>query len=568
MKIPALKFIQLLLISFLFSSNWLIASSEKERSYTVFSKLPFEYSDYFTKPKEEEISDSIKIVASPGEYEPATFLVYAKENLKGVEIEASDLVGKDAIISKNNVDVKVVKVWYQAGQTGLKDGRVLVPELLLKDDSIIMADFKKEINVLNFNDVPDGSDFLKPIDIPKDTTRQFWITVKVPNETKPGLYKSLLRIRPKDDIEDYLELQVDVLPIILEDPDKIYSIYYNKSFTNGIERYKAELKDIKEHGLTGTSIYEGVKVDENGIFDFDGIQVALALRKYYGLTRGNIFLGFHWDTPLTHQIYRKNGINQDDMNTLGTLIDYLEEMRVKQSYPQMWYYGIDEPYTDDKLERCKEIFKILKSRGTKTTTAIPKRQADKLGGLIDMPIYSLPSATAILLHKEKKDPNKLELFYWHPLENPVVDRFNFGLFLWISGLDGVVPYAYQGWGGFGTKTPYDDFGGKRYRPEMYTYPTKTGVIPTIQWEAAREGIDDMRYLTTLKKLLDSAENLDGAKTLSTYIDEMNEAESVLKNIPQIFLQEPKYIYDNAKVKDFYDLRIKIIKAILSLQQIQ
>ena len=86
MKIPALKFIQLLLISFLFSSNWLIASSEKEMPYTVFSKLPFEYSDYFTKPKEEEITDSIKIVASPGEYEPATLAVFASKRLTGVNL--------------------------------------------------------------------------------------------------------------------------------------------------------------------------------------------------------------------------------------------------------------------------------------------------------------------------------------------------------------------------------------------------------------------------------------------------------------------------------------------------
>jgi hypothetical protein len=31
---------------------------------------------------------------------------------------------------------------------------------------------------------------------------------------------------------------------------------------------------------------------------------------------------------------------------------------------------------------------------------------------------------------------------------------------------------------------------------MLTYPTQNGVIDTVQWESIREGINDVRYLTT------------------------------------------------------------------------
>jgi len=36
------------------------------------------------------------------------------------------------------------------------------------------------------------------------------------------------------------------------------------------------------------------------------------------------------------------------------------------------------------------------------------------------------------------------------------------------------------------------------------YPTTDDLIPSIGWEAVREGIDDYRYLTTLKRLADKA----------------------------------------------------------------
>jgi len=38
----------------------------------------------------------------------------------------------------------------------------------------------------------------------------------------------------------------------------------------------------------------------------------------------------------------------------------------------------------------------------------------------------------------------------------------------------------------------------------YVYPTKDELIPSIGWEGVREGIDDYRYLTTLKQLADKA----------------------------------------------------------------
>jgi len=46
---------------------------------------------------------------------------------------------------------------------------------------------------------------------------------------------------------------------------------------------------------------------------------------------------------------------------------------------------------------------------------------------------------------------------------------------------------------------------------MFVYPTVDGVIDTIAWEGYREGIDDLRYLATLRKAIGKAEKSAAAQ---------------------------------------------------------
>lgn len=48
---------------------------------------------------------------------------------------------------------------------------------------------------------------------------------------------------------------------------------------------------------------------------------------------------------------------------------------------------------------------------------------------------------------------------------------------------------------------WDDFDNKIYRVVAFAYPTVNGVVDTLQWEGVREGVDDVRYLTTLRKAI-------------------------------------------------------------------
>ncbi len=101
------------------------------------------------------LSNKIFISASPGEYEPASFTIKALDiGIPDLVIEKSSLslIGTDENIPAENIDIKVVKCWYQASDSTIyTDGNVLTPELLLNDDSLVYID-----NTDNWLHMPTG----------------------------------------------------------------------------------------------------------------------------------------------------------------------------------------------------------------------------------------------------------------------------------------------------------------------------------------------------------------------------------------------------------------------------
>ena len=112
--------------------------------------------------------------------------------------------------------------------------------------------------------------------------------------------------------------------------------------------------------------------------------------------------------------------------------------------------------------------------------------------------------------------HSLKKQYWlynckQPALHPEVDRFHYGLYTWRTGAKGFFEWHYTA-----TEFVKD---GKKYWPwmdkdgvlhnggdvwPMYAALSPMGPVPTISWEAVREGVDDYRYLLTLSKLIEQA----------------------------------------------------------------
>ena len=95
------------------------------------------------RPSVAEQSTTIRMVAAPNEYEPASFVIFANETIDGLNLTATSLVGSDGeTLSGAVLDIRIVKRWYQRNFAINSDPadlrlRFMIPELLVYDDALI-----------------------------------------------------------------------------------------------------------------------------------------------------------------------------------------------------------------------------------------------------------------------------------------------------------------------------------------------------------------------------------------------------------------------------------------------
>jgi len=242
---------------------WGSAADLSAQDVLVYSKPLFAFVLPSEDAREEKPIRGVTVVAARGEYEAAMFVVHTPVDLKQVTVRLErDLTTKRrTLFPKGNVDIRVVKVWKQFPPTVVvKPGTepIVVPELLVKDDTVAISDGWR------------GRVYLPPsfpsevrTDIPAGTSKQFWLTVWVPEESQPGVYRGSLEILANRVVVKRLPLTLRILPFRLPKPKKTFVIYFRGrvSETGGAEYlpesiYLAQLKDIKAHGFSGVTIYE------------------------------------------------------------------------------------------------------------------------------------------------------------------------------------------------------------------------------------------------------------------------------------------------------------------------
>lgn len=518
-----------------------------------------------------EISNEIKVMATPGEYEPASFVLYCKADLNGLTLKAGDLQGVQGIIPSSSVDLKVVKCWYQTGinwNTGSFLGftKVLVPELLLNDDSLVKVDLEKEENYLktvspegekyiwisNPNEVKkniytvdefpaNDSPVLLPVNIPARTNKQFWVTVKVPEDAAEGIYTGSISLSSGEKKLGAVTLKLQVLPFKLAPPKTYYdtrrdftsSIYYmsclNWNYPKGTiyvapgnevaiwksrEQIKSELKDMFAHGVTNPMVLQyfvNNKAEEL-------LREYLDIRNEVGMGKQPLYyMGYYFGVPAPEALPAlKEGIKKT--------IDFFKSYGI----PEVYFYGKDEAM-DEQVTAQRPAWEAVREAGGKIwvsgyragVNGNKKGNFELAGDILDLFVSAGEPV------KEEADKwhsvNHLIWCYANPQagsENPVLFRKGFGFPLWKANYDGACTWVYNSgsWNDFLPNLP----DGKIY---SFTYPTVNGTIDTIAWEGYREAIDDIRYGSTLKLLIEKAKkgesNTEIAKKAEEYLENLD-----------------------------------------------
>ena len=475
-------------------------------------------------------SRTIALTAARGEYEPGSFVVSAMKDIPSLTVKVGDLRDDRGTIPSSRVDVKVVKCWYQAGTAWVsnrqdKSRRILTPELLLNDDTLIRLDEEKQENYVKLA-FPDREEYvwisdptevssrsmpvdkfpvqdspvLLPVDIDAGKNKQFWLTVHVPDDAAPGKYTGTITLSTAQETFDELTLTVNVLPFELLPPYYTSSMDYHGrlapegkatigSWLKSRKQFRAELENMVAHGLRNCQHYSIPK---------EMLGEVLKIREEVGMDNRTLYLKstIPIGRPTDPEALEK--IKRDVRDIIEFTKDYGTET--------VYFYGMDER-RGEELRSQRAAWTAVREAGGKVFVAGWGDNLEMMADVQDM-------------HVRAGWPNAEEVARWHALghkifaysnpqtgvENPVVYRRNFGLVLWKYEYDGAATNAYQHTFG----ATWNDFDHRVFRAHTIAYPTIDGVIDTIAWEGYREGVDDVRYITTLEHAIAEArESGDG-----------------------------------------------------------
>jgi hypothetical protein len=187
-----------------------------------YQKPPFEAVYEGTAPDPAEIVSTATYKTVPDNTESLFINIYTRTDLDGAAVDISNLLQSGGpTIAAADIDVRVVRNWWQAGESEtLSFYPVYRPELLLHDDNL---DLSGDFDYQNLPSAPILTNALA--DIPAFTSKQYVITVKVPANALNGNYTGTLSLTSGAGTYQ-LPIVLNVNDINLEPIDKVFMTYY------------------------------------------------------------------------------------------------------------------------------------------------------------------------------------------------------------------------------------------------------------------------------------------------------------------------------------------------------
>lgn len=482
---------------------------ETDRPFVVAGKYWEDDLDPTTAPALEAIGRRLEAFAAPGEYEPVNFVVYAAESLENVSVELGDLRSGDSVLPASCFDVR------------------LVLRALTRDVYTFPAHRSTVV-----------SRFLLPyreLDIPAGTFREYHMIVGVPEDSPPGKYAGTVRIAAADRPAFELPLVFEVLPFHLEPPaGKQYGVYYRfPGMEEDWSPLEVELADIREHGgtmLKSNLAVQFERVDAKVQPSFAMLERGLALLKKHGYhgplpvstgcEQAARLLGYHPSTDGSNDIDRAS--RERFMAVVKDAMKRLVELGAEYPEFELMPTHMDEIFGRDRLERyialTEAVRQVPSLRVYITLHNDPARDVSELmrrcDPFVDVRCYNghcmdnyLRAGNTFDDLRRELDAAGDEAWLYHNIRGSFFPaewtRLVNGYYLWISPLKIHVPWMYYAFKG----NPFDATDGPYERGGDFAYAVPdphdpARMIPTRHWEGFREGIDDLRYLSTLETAIE------------------------------------------------------------------
>jgi hypothetical protein len=359
-----------------------------------------------------------------------------------------------------------------------------------------------------------------PRSVQKGKHLAWWLTLAPNAGLASGRYTGKFEIVSDQKVLGQAELIVDLLDLDLPRPKVSFFLWHYTGYFRPEhatpELKRAYYKDMAEHGMTTVTIY--------GTPDRDGEHIDFS--KDYGYlksgTPADVDWGYDRSVPaildaglaLDGQpiilLITKEGIDGKPGYGFGdaseNIIRQILDEWFKRKWPTPLLYVHDEPSTKERIEAVKPILERIKSWNLPVKTVTAGLDIPSLGHLYDTWIqiqFDINLETIIAAREQKADLWAYDCRV--PYTNAPFDRALYGFWAYRSGVQGVGRWAYHD----NVKTYIDDQGmlhggvGPRL---SHVIPSSSGPVPTVAWEATREGVDDYRYLMLFGQTLAQAKD--------------------------------------------------------------
>ena len=510
-----------------------LTDEESERGFVVFHRDTLSEVYPNSKPTREEIDGAIDSFATPGEFEPLTFSIYPLRDMRVKSVEAQL---PDAALRVDRVVCERVR---DGGYNSAISGRYRVEPSYLAPIG------------------PQG------VQLQEATPVRFWMTARVDDDASAGVRKGEVKVTFEDGAAWRVPMSLEVLPFRLEkDLTITYSVYYDTRawfFFSGnwpdhprrdvlakmtMDETRAYLADLRDHGMNALSapIAWEAKDGKPVAAAIDRSNMLFELYREYGLDRLSVW----WRIDMRKVAEAAGVALREDPNPraipkdlddpkyaafVRELIRAVEAEREKNGWPEIVYAPVDEPSVRAAQDLTKLVCGAIKEEGARSYCTMKWWLTKTFSDAVDIRCYG----TAFYPGNELSETNwpeegregntRAEQEFWvYPNVltcgsgvPPAFGRFWYGFYGFKIGLQGYNPWHHATWPG----TPFNDF-DHFYNGGRFVLPGPDGPLPTLAYEGAREGIDDMRYIYTLKQAIERAGETGAGGKAKALLAEMRE----------------------------------------------
>jgi len=473
-----------------------LTDAEKQRGYVLFARPSIEPVYPNTRPLPDERLQALVAFAAPGQFQAVTLALYPVRELVNLKVRASSLTCPAGEIPADCIDVRLGTYWNVAypSYTTIRTYR-RTPELLER---------------VTVHTSPAGE------------CQRYWLTVHVPEDAKPGLYRGTVTIW--DDGFDRavaVPIALRVLGFRLQkDPAKHYSAYFyvrNESFYHGrSEAFIRQAADndyraMADFGLDmlptlGLSCEDGRRITVRHAGEIDRMLRA-GLRGPVPVTADGVIARVYHDTTPDGKRGSHWRISRMPPPAFSDRVTELFRAFQLERKAKGWPEFICCPM-DEVDHSCKEfgvqVYAAVKAAGMRTYATKDPLEPDAAAYAPYLDIwcsqpYSVPFERIVAQKRYE---------YWcYPNHNAgeIKDRLTmckggrmtYGFGFWRSGYTTLIPWN---WNWTCAADPFDYLRGSESGCGQ-RMDDQGEVIPAVYWVCFREGYDDARYLYTLQQAI-------------------------------------------------------------------